>query len=434
MSDDEIRDLLDLGVQEPAGGDALSAEQLWSAGRRQRNRGRAWLGGLGAAAAAASLLGIVWAQGLAGGDAAPPPSDETPDTMPSPSPTVDGGEDARGEPFFARFESADSEPAAQLSGASRPATLEDLQGTWHGPFGELFGFDGDTFTVDTGAPCHEGGSQQVEVSPEGRLLVADGIAWEQVDCSADDEGRVGWRYALQQEPLLSMDGGTLIISGLDGTSDDPRVPVALTLASSEPFDSPSVWRDTSAQTGVSPIELGEDVRPGVAHPARAGVHGKGFAVVAEEVRSLAARSASAAKETTELIEGTIGKTEAGARIAGDMAAALDSIVASVEKSAQLVSEIAAASNEQATAIAQVNRGIEQLSAVVQTNSATSEEAAAAAEELSGQAEILKSMVEQFRLRESMGKPARPAALKEAKKEAPPAKAQIDLSDSDFGKY
>ena len=168
--------------------------------------------------------------------------------------------------------------------------------------------------------------------------------------------------------------------------------------------------------------------------ARAGVHGKGFAVVAEEVRNLAARSASAAKETTELIEGTISKTEAGARIVSDMAAALDSIVASVEKSAQLVSEIAAASNEQATAIAQVNRGIEQLSAVVQTNSATSEEAAAAAEELSSQAEILKSMVEQFRLRESVTKPARPAVLKEAEQEALPAETRIHLSDNDFGKY
>jgi len=164
------------------------------------------------------------------------------------------------------------------------------------------------------------------------------------------------------------------------------------------------------------------------------VHGKGFAVVAEEVRSLAARSASAAKETTELIEGTIGKTEAGARIVSDMADALNSIVASVEKSAQLVSEIAAASGEQATAIAQVNSGIEQLSQVVQTNSATSEEAAAA-EELSSQAEILKSMVRRFKLRESANKAALPAAAKEVTKAELPEKPKIDLlSDSDFGKY
>jgi len=72
--------------------------------------------------------------------------------------------------------------------------------------------------------------------------------------------------------------------------------------------------------------------------------------------------------------------------------------------------------------------------VVQTNSATSEEAAAAAEELSSQAEILKSMVEQFRLRESVTKPARPAVLKEVKQEALPAEIRIDLSDNDFGKY
>jgi len=168
--------------------------------------------------------------------------------------------------------------------------------------------------------------------------------------------------------------------------------------------------------------------------ARAGVHGKGFAVVAEEVRNLAARSASAAKETTELIEGTIGKTEAGARIAGDMASALEAIVTSAEKSAQLVKEIAAASNEQAGAITQVNSGIEQLSQVVQTNSATSEEAAAAAEELSSQAEFLKSMVAQFKLRESASKAALPAA-KEANKAELPEKPKIDLlSDSDFGKY
>lgn len=129
--------------------------------------------------------------------------------------------------------------------------------------------------------------------------------------------------------------------------------------------------------------------------ARAGIHGKGFAVVAEEVRNLAARSATAARETATLIEESVQKANSGMEIAERTAAGLAGMVTGITQVSELVGEIAAASREQAEGIGQVNDGLQHIGQVTQLNTATAEESAAAAQDLSGQAARLRQMLGRF---------------------------------------
>jgi methyl-accepting chemotaxis protein len=132
--------------------------------------------------------------------------------------------------------------------------------------------------------------------------------------------------------------------------------------------------------------------------ARAGAHGKGFAVVAEEVRNLAARSAKAAKETTDLIQTSGQEINRGGEVAGHTSEVLNTIVEQIKQTTDLVAGIAVASNEQAQGVSQVTIGLQQIDAVTQQNTAAAEESASAANEMSSMAANLQRLVAKFQLR------------------------------------
>jgi methyl-accepting chemotaxis protein len=184
--------------------------------------------------------------------------------------------------------------------------------------------------------------------------------------------------------------------------------------------------------------------------ARAGEQGRGFAVVAGEVRNLAQRSATAAKEIKSLIGDSVEKVEGGAKLVDEAGKTMNEIVTAVRRVTDIMSEISAASLEQSSGIEQVNTAITQIDEVTQQNAALVEQAAAAAESLEEQAANLSESVSRFRLdsgfalsapARSSGKalkpakrPSMPTASKPKPKKPAPKPAAPSFDDDDWSEF
>jgi methyl-accepting chemotaxis protein len=136
--------------------------------------------------------------------------------------------------------------------------------------------------------------------------------------------------------------------------------------------------------------------------ARAGEQGRGFAVVAGEVRTLAQRSASAAKEIKALIGESVDRVQAGSKLVEEAGITIDEVVQSVKRVTDIMGEISSASHEQRTGIEQVNQAVSQMDQVTQQNAALVEEASAAAHSMAEQAQALREAVAVFKVDDTVG--------------------------------
>src|SRR5215831_5114583 len=190
-------------------------------------------------------------------------------------------------------------------------------------------------------------------------------------------------------------GGTVVHRAIDAMGE-------INASSSKIADIIGVIDEIAFQTNLLALNAAVEA-------ARAGEQGRGFAVVATEVRNLAQRSASAAKEIKDLIKDSVEKVKAGSELVDESGKTLAEIMESVKKVTDIVAEIAAASEEQSAGIEQVNNAVAQMDGVTQQNAALVEEASAASKAIQQQADKLVQHINYFRTRNEVHAAPMPVA-------------------------
>ena len=213
----------------------------------------------------------------------------------------------------------------------------------------------------------------------------------------------------QQANQLAISASSVAVKGGDVISRVVKTMESITDSSRKISDIIGVIDGIAFQTNILALNAAVEA-------ARAGEQGRGFAVVAAEVRSLAQRSAAAAKEIKTLIEDSVGKVENGSKLVTEAGQTTQEIVNSIKRVTDIMAEISAASIEQSSGIEQVNTAITQMDDVTQQNAALVEQAAAAAESLEEQALQLVQMVARFKLESAQehAVPQKPKRVQEIK--------------------
>lgn len=237
------------------------------------------------------------------------------------------------------------------------------------------------------------GANQVATGSEelSRGATDQASAIEELSASLNDVSSQIYKNAenTNKSKESSKESGNLIEKGSHNMQEVLGAMSEIGDTSSEIAKIIKVVEDIAFQTNILALNAAVEA-------ARAGQAGKGFAVVAEEVRSLASRSAEAAKTTTELIEKTTSAIANGKNIVDLTAKTFEEIRESSYLLERLIDEISCATNDQAESIKQINVGVEQISSVIQNNTITAETSTATSEELLARATTLSNLVEKFK--------------------------------------